>query len=114
MTPTERLIALLAALLASLALLVATTGCTTTLKGPVPVVLSAPMTVNATVQPKPWCYVSEPPTAPTLSEIDSDNADVIGRVMIHRREYAEMVQFAHDTQEWMGQMRTCLDKWSQP
>ena len=114
MTPAERIVMWLAAICAAIALMLACTSCSATVRGPVPVTLSAPLTVNATVQPKPWCYVAEPPKAPELSEIDSDNSDVIGRVMIHRREYAEMVQFAHDMAEWMGQMRTCLDKWSQP
>ena len=48
---------------------------------------------------------SEP--EPPIIEYDMSE-DIVRRVFVHVRDYREMVQFAHDTREWMGMVRACL------
>ena len=60
------------------------------------------------VADKPYCYFDEHPKPPELPNVDSDNSDVIDRVSIHRRTYAEAIQYMHDLALWDEQVLVCL------
>ncbi len=85
-------------------------GCTLHTEKPIPVSVAGPISISTPEPAKPWCGIDTAPVAPTLREIDTDNPDIIGRVMIHRDEYAEMIDFVHDQQMWDQQMLECLRK----
>lgn len=38
------------------------------------------------------------------------SADVIDRVMVHRRDYAETLAYLHDVRSWSQQVHECLGK----
>jgi hypothetical protein len=65
-------------------------------------------------QPKvvtPWCSLDEPPHPPELRDILSDqDPDVIDRVMVHRREWRELLDYLHLVELWQQQTNVCLGK----
>lgn len=72
--------------------------------GPIPVAIIAepPRAV-------PLCWMPEIPHAPALSDIDFDEPDVMRRSMVHRLEWAEMVQWAMEMQTWAEEAKRCMD-----
>lgn len=102
-TLAERIVILLVAACLAVALMLVTTSCA-----------GESRSVAFTFTPKapaPWCYIDELPAEPELKEITSDqSADVIDRVMVHRRDYAETLAYLHDVRSWSQQVRECLGK----
>ena len=72
-----------------------------------------PSSISFYSQPKAptaWCYIDAPPVAPELKELDSETANIVDRVMIHRRDYAEAIAYMHDQEIWDQQVKECLGK----
>lgn len=59
----------------------------------------------------PWCQLDEPPKPPELRDITSDqDPDVVDRVMVHRREWRELLDYLTLVQLWEQQTNVCLGK----
>lgn len=93
------------------ALLVLIAGCSLFVpKKPIPVAIVMPIPGT-----RPTCVLEDVPTPPDfLSDVgSSDNPDVIDRVMVHRRDYYNMIQFAHEVATWIERAQKCLHDLSQ-
>jgi len=57
----------------------------------------------------PWCVIDEPPHPPELRDIMSDQEpDILDRVMIHRREWRELLNYLLLVEMWQAQTNVCL------
>lgn len=66
--------------------------------------------VNFPERPEVTCWLPEIPEAPRLRDLDFEDLDVMSRVMIHRVDYADMVQWSMEMQSWAEEAQRCFNR----
>lgn len=72
-----------------------------------PVTITNPILIT---RERPTCAIEvipSPPEYPTVPYA-ADEDDILRRVFIHYRTYAEMVEFAHDLAAWARSVDQCV------